>query len=417
MKKTILTIMVAAMMLVAFTACEQQMPTYKVPTGLTISTTKTAYIVGEVVDTSTFSGVVRYSDGSSDNLTGAELSLNLKKIAKDGNLITATYGAADASGKGNVVEATTVVYGYEVTKAVLGNLPTSVVQSAEEDERTAQELPTDGVTVTVTYGGNTRELTAGEYSLKLTAPTTAVTPETGTGSDGVDITAKLYVFGSGSSVQNVTTGKVIVEEYKDEPYELTEDVTAIKVIPLKDMPEKFYYGQNVTEFTNNIEVRVTDKAETSSVKWDDSDSVVIATGYTIAWGAGVTNNAFSTAGTDLTTAAKVAYTVSYGNTGIRTASATVGVYNYVESISVGESKIDGATKGAATSEKATAVTVTGTLAFDSNTADQNPATVSNLSGWYFVNPYFSGAPTETIRYINAIGTPCTTTVPVTYAAN
>ena len=179
MKKSILIGVLAALMLFAFVACEQQIPTYKVPTGLSISTAKTNYIVGETLDTSAFTGTVRYSDGSSDTLAGSELSLSVPaqdgKIVANANKVTATYGAGE-----NAVEATAVVYGNYVSAAVIGNLPTSVAQ-ASASGNAEQAISADGVTVTVTYAGETRELTAGEYELTLSADTTAPTAAGGTG--------------------------------------------------------------------------------------------------------------------------------------------------------------------------------------------------------------------------------------------
>ena len=60
--------------------------------------------------------------------------------------------------------------------------------------------------------------------------------------------------------------------------------------------------------------------------------------------------------------------------------------------------------------------MTGTLAYDSNTADEQDATADiDVADWYFNNPYFSGSSTERITYVNALGSKLTTTVPVTYA--
>ena len=251
MKKSISAILVAALMLFAFTACEQQMPTYKVPTGLTISTTKTDYIVGEVLDSSTFSGTVRYSDGSSDTLTGSELSFaDLTAIADGENTITVNYGGVTGK-EATVVSATATVYGYKITDVVLGNLPTTVAQ-AKEGGDASQTLSSEGVTVTVTYNGKTRDLVAGEYSLTLSADTTTVTKEN---EDGVNISANLSVLGGTSLADNVkmTTGKIVVTEYVGEKEFDADDIDSLAVGFVDEEGEftttgVVYYGDATTVF-------------------------------------------------------------------------------------------------------------------------------------------------------------------------
>ena len=236
MKKSISVILVAALVLFAFTACEQQMPTYKVPTGLTISTTKDAYIDGEKLDVNSITGIVRYSDGSSDTLTGAELSLVISNgsntdgsVGDGANTVTAVYGAYSVSDTnkftGDVVTATTTVYGY-VPTITFGNLPTTVAQSKEGGD-TSQEISMEGVTVTANYNGVSRELSAGEYSLtKLCVNTSEVT--VGTIADTPISAAGLKVFGRDITT-GVTTGKVVVTAYVGDPEIDTADIVSLEV--------------------------------------------------------------------------------------------------------------------------------------------------------------------------------------------
>ncbi len=408
MKKSILIGVLAALMLFAFVACEQQIPTYKVPTGLSISTAKTNYIVGETLDTSAFTGTVRYSNGSSDTLTDSELSLSVPaqdgKIVANANKVTATYGAGE-----NAVEATAVVYGNYVSAAVIGNLPTTVAQSVSggDDE---QPIPAAGTTVTVTYAGMTRELVAGEYELTLTADTQTPTTAGGT---GVKVDAVLSVFGNRVAATKITTGNVVVTAYVAEPYEMTGAAKHINVSNATTMPAKIFYGQNTSEFTDNIIVRVTDK-ESAPSTWDDTNSVVV-TDYSIAWGTGVTNGAFTVAGTDITAAQDVSYTISYGSTGLRS-TGTVKVWNYVKGLQLSEgAELKDAVIGNVI--PTTGITVNGVLAYDSNPADEKEAvTAAALSGWFYVNPYYTGSPSETIRFFNELGNPVETSIKVTYAA-
>ncbi len=157
MKKTILTIMVAAMMLVAFTACEQQMPTYKTPVGMTLQASKTVYLEGEAFDESTLTGVVTYSDGSSDTFTGSQLNYNATSGAATNGVrplsITAEYGLT-----GKEVSAQTTVYYYTVAAddITVGNIPTVATSTG-----TGYKIDLSEVTVTVNVGGETRELVRG----------------------------------------------------------------------------------------------------------------------------------------------------------------------------------------------------------------------------------------------------------------
>ena len=69
--KKFITIALAVAVLFSFAACQQA---YKVPTGLSVSTTRTGYLVGEQIDLSTVTGTLEYSDGSTRTISGAELS-------------------------------------------------------------------------------------------------------------------------------------------------------------------------------------------------------------------------------------------------------------------------------------------------------------------------------------------------------
>ena len=91
MKKTILTIMVAAMMLVAFTACEQQMPTYKNADYLTV-VQDTAFIEGQDFNANNFEVVVHYTDGSTSTIPGAGV-ITTKAGWDDGASATSTVSA------------------------------------------------------------------------------------------------------------------------------------------------------------------------------------------------------------------------------------------------------------------------------------------------------------------------------------
>ena len=343
MKKSILIGVLAALMLFAFVACEQQIPTYKVPTGLSISTAKTNYIVGETLDTSAFTGTVRYSDGSSDTLAGSELSLSVPakdgKIVANANKVTAKYGAGE-----NAVEATAVVYGNYVSAAVIGNLPTSVAQ-ASASGNAEQAISADGVTVTVTYAGETRELTAGEYELTLSADTTAPTAAGGT---GVTIEADLEVFGIPVTT-GVTTGKVVVNAYKAEEKFDSSDVQSIRV-GFKDKDGNF---------TTTGTVWYGDATSVFAVEGTDSNGltgILEASAYSIAVQNGNLN----------TTSATDVIAVLNADKTIKSPAFSVTPRNYVASISVKQNENTTVDPNSNTSSDAVKnlFTVTATMAAD-----------------------------------------------------
>ena len=48
--------------------------------------------------------------------------------------------------------------------------------------------------------------------------------------------------------------------------------------------------------------------------------------------------------------------------------------------------------------------------------EKEAVTAAALSGWFYVNPYYTGSPSETIRFFNELGNPVETSIKVTYAA-
>ena len=108
MKKTILTIMVAAMMLVAFTACEQQMPTYKNADFISVNQT-TAFISGQPFDASYFTVTLHYTDGSTSTV-GSTGIVSAPNWTTGDHTVTAKINEdLQATFKANVVEPTSAV--------------------------------------------------------------------------------------------------------------------------------------------------------------------------------------------------------------------------------------------------------------------------------------------------------------------
>ncbi len=138
MKKILIAVLAVAV-LFGFAACEEQ--GYKVPTGLTISTTKASYLEGQAVDLSTVSGRLEYSDGTFRTLAGNELS----NVVLANGVITASYGGADLTASVPVT-----VYGYaDVTALAVSDLPTSAKVGKESFEVPAVATLPDGTTANV----------------------------------------------------------------------------------------------------------------------------------------------------------------------------------------------------------------------------------------------------------------------------
>ena len=69
--KKFITIALAVAVLFSFAACQ---PTYKTVIGMSATTDKTNYLVGQSIDLSSVDVTVRYSDGSSDAFTGEDVT-------------------------------------------------------------------------------------------------------------------------------------------------------------------------------------------------------------------------------------------------------------------------------------------------------------------------------------------------------
>ena len=157
MKKVFIGVL-AALMLFAFTACDNQMG-YKTPVGISAVASQTEYLEGETFDPSTVSIVVDYSDGSSRTMTGAEAGLATAVIEEGVNTYTVSYGVQTQYT--SAPETMITVMGYKADSAVISNLPTTgTLKDGKVD------VDFSATTVTVSYNnGKTRTLEAGEYKI------------------------------------------------------------------------------------------------------------------------------------------------------------------------------------------------------------------------------------------------------------
>ena len=190
MKKSILTIVLAAMMLLAFTACNDQV-TYKVPVGMTAEASKTEYLVGETFDPSTVTITVDYSDGSSRTMSGTDVGMASGKFDAAGYVsIPVEYGTTTSAGTSKLTASVSVI-AYSVEKATVSSLPATGTFSGNE-----VTIDDSAVSVAVSYnnGQGTRTLAAGEFEVKADITTPAAGKQ--------DANVSLEVFGK--SVTAVT---------------------------------------------------------------------------------------------------------------------------------------------------------------------------------------------------------------------
>ena len=140
--KSILVMVLAALMLFSFTACEQQMPTYKEVSYISLSQAK------DILKGQTFTGdmvniTVHYTDGSSETVSGAGYATGTN--ADTGFDVTVSYAGID--------DQKIKLYPVDPTSAVIEAVAESrKVTTARPDEDGAVELKS--WTMTVTGGDN-----------------------------------------------------------------------------------------------------------------------------------------------------------------------------------------------------------------------------------------------------------------------
>ena len=108
MKKSILIGALAVMMLFAFTACEQQIPTYKNVSYITVEQTGD-FVVGQVFDASKFGVTVHFTDGSSSVIENASIEPESWKTS------SATVKATLVSANEQYQASTDVVFQRDIT--------------------------------------------------------------------------------------------------------------------------------------------------------------------------------------------------------------------------------------------------------------------------------------------------------------
>ena len=245
MKKTILVTLVAALMLFAFTACQDPIDVNGyVPSDLSISYNGNGVLVGQSFDPADFSGTITYKNGKTAPYTGTfTLGQNATTYSEGNNTVSAMI----ASGTGStaaVVSATCNVVGYAPSALELGNLPTTVEQNGI--------LNLAGSTLTVTYGeGQTTTLSYDDGEFTVGATVTA----TGAVGSEADVTLSgVYLFGKGSNYSSLIKGLDWSVEIVNPSVELAaKDMTTITATVVNKADNPVIVGEG----GGAVEVQVT----------------------------------------------------------------------------------------------------------------------------------------------------------------
>ena len=143
--KKIAYILVAAVLVLGFTACSQAM-TYKTPMGLTAVVDKTDYLVGEEFDPSTATVTVTFTDNSTATFKGSELAYTMyegDKEATDNDLTIKanSYVSFSYGGKEVVVSNKAAINPRTAVSVVLSNLPETTTTDGKEKRLMLQMYP------------------------------------------------------------------------------------------------------------------------------------------------------------------------------------------------------------------------------------------------------------------------------------
>ena len=171
MKKSISVILVAALVLFAFTACEQAPIDVNgyVPSALNIKYNGNGVLVGQKLNPADFSGTIVYKNGETAEYTGT-YQLAEDAYAVGNNVVTAVIPTS-ATGSSSNIDIKGVVGTCNVTAYYPDELIIDASNGATEVEKSAtySAVPTEGVTVTASFNnGQTVDLDASYITASTT---------------------------------------------------------------------------------------------------------------------------------------------------------------------------------------------------------------------------------------------------------
>ena len=372
MKKTILVGVLAAMMLFAFTACEQSMPTYKNADYLTVSQIA-PFIEGQEFDAANFEVTVHYTDGSTSTVTGNGIVTLSGTLSTTNNKVTAKVGTLTADYTATVISKDEC----EITDVVFNKTTASVELDEDATATVGITSQLNGIkSVTYTYG---------EVSYVDENPVAADFDLTGSISAEDQKTVgekEVVVTVSDAATDEVVAEVTVTVTVKDPNDDGTvdpvakDDVDALKVtwtITGVDNKTRTVEGPNVTVYAGEKLAYAITGTSTDQLEDQEDCTLVAQSDYTISHD--TLTSALSTAQTSGFTAAQITKTTGENQVQPFTATVTFksnyGAPNYeagsVAPVTLTVTVMDNLLNSA----------VTGTWIYDPNadgTADAIPAT-------------------------------------------
>ena len=401
MKKSISAILVAALMLFAFTACQQEPIDVNgyVPAALSISYNGNGVLGGQPFDPADFSGTITYKNGQTAPYTGTfKLENDAKTYSLGNNTVTAAIVSVSGS-TADGVSATCNVVGYEPTSITLENLPETAVSKSG-----SVTLDLSDVTAIVSYGDGETVTLAYEDEFLMGAEVKG------------NVGAEVKVSPSGLYIYKVSTNyisKVADLDWTVEIVEASVDhkaITEIKAVALADSTAKTFYGDSVLDKSL---YKVTGTDGTAEWTLDDSEYNIIL--------AGGTDNSGRINTT--TSASVVVYiqATGEGNEGIAKSFAGFTVIDPVVDIKVIDSTGAEVTGFGETNavERNAVPTIPSGFKVQTLTASKNATTASDWtdlnSGYYFSVPVLNGSgSTQTVNVSYKTETNEVVSTPVTF---
>ena len=252
-KKSIFVVALAALMLIAFTACEQPVPGLsKSIIDATIVQNGT-FLVGQPYDASKFSVNVTYSDKSTGTLEGVNVvyvgggeDSSAASVANGDKVqVTLPVSAPNYSGTSNVqkdVTFTGSIVAYQIDSIEVTAGPESYVYANQ-----GQSLPSKDFTVVASYrdsSGTTQTVTMNAADYEVTASYDDTEPaDTSDETKSVDATATVTLlekFGTSISDDFALQATVAPETYEPAPvytYEWAETAGGLRQIAYEILPE------------------------------------------------------------------------------------------------------------------------------------------------------------------------------------
>ena len=183
-KKSIFVVALAALMLIAFTACEQPAniwnPNGKIPTALNI-TQNEPFVEGQLFDASKFSVEVVYQDGSKETTTSANVTLETaagstsKGVLAPGAVVSASLTTVGANA-GSFLVSNSRTIDVRTIDSVTVVAPATLDQNAIVSSVAVKSL----FTVTANYEGGSVDVKPSEFDITGLNTTTAGKGKTGT---------------------------------------------------------------------------------------------------------------------------------------------------------------------------------------------------------------------------------------------